>query len=315
HFGNHYRSLVEHGLDLFDRFEREFFIVKREVEGDDVSRERSVSERDQASATDLSGCFQAFGHAVGECLIDVERNGDLCELRLNRLVLPGFLLENRFRYIRTRPAMKDCLTDFDAGNTESTEKRKGAWMKITRREFIKRSATSAMAVGLLPYLPASARARPSSELSSLAAIALDKARSLGAGYADIRINRVYTQAVTTREMRVLNVVNNENYGFGVRVLVDGAWGFAACPPVEKDEIARIASQAVEIARANKVLLDKPIILAPEPAHVDVWQTPITKDPFKISIQSKIDLLLEANRRAIAAQKEPYRLFCTSGMNF
>src|SRR5262249_61444155 len=29
----------------------------------------------------------------------------------------------------------------------------------------------------------------------------------------------------------------------------------------------------------------------------------------------IDLLLEANRRAIAAQKEPYRLFCTSGMNF
>src|SRR5262249_59939657 len=186
-------------------------------------------------------------------------------------------------------------------------------MKITRREFIKRSATSAMAVGLLPYLPASAR--PSSELSSLAAVALDKARSLGAGYADIRINRVYTQAVTTREMRVLNVVNNENYGFGVRVLVDGAWGFAACPRVEKDEIARIASQAVEIARANKVLLDKPIILAPEPAHVDVWQTPITKDPFKISIQSKIDLLLEANRRAIAAQKEPYRLFCTSGMNF
>lgn len=186
-------------------------------------------------------------------------------------------------------------------------------MSMTRRDFMKQSATAALAAGMINGLPA--MARPSSDLIDLAGVALEKAKSLGASYADIRINRYRTQAIATRDRIVQNVSDNESFGFGVRVLVNGTWGFAASPAVNKETIARITASAVEIARANSILQDRPITLAPEPTHIDVWQTPITRDPFKVPVQSKIDLLLAANESALAAQKAPYRIFVTSRLNF
>ncbi len=67
----------------------------------------------------------------------------------------------------------------------------------------------------------------------LADVALNVARQKGAQYADIRISRTLNQFVNTRENRVEGVTNTETYGFGVRVLVDGAWGFAASSNVQK----------------------------------------------------------------------------------
>ena len=61
----------------------------------------------------------------------------------------------------------------------------------------------------------------------LANAALDAARSAGASYADVRVGRYRRQNVATRERNVTGVSDNESYGLGVRVLVDGSWGFAA----------------------------------------------------------------------------------------
>lgn len=194
-------------------------------------------------------------------------------------------------------------------------------MTITRRKFIQQATGAVLAPALLPLLPASyspvtlAAPLGADEMALLAAVALDKARSLGASYADIRINRYRRQALGAREKQVTFINEDESFGFGVRVLVDGTWGFAASPHVVKDEIARITTQAIAIARANAILQDKRIELAPEPPHVDIWQTPFTKDPFKVPVQQKIDLLLEINNRALAAQKGPYKIFCNSNMNF
>ena len=58
-------------------------------------------------------------------------------------------------------------------------------------------------------------------------VALDAARSAGAQYADVRISRNRNQSVNTRERRVQGIQDNETFGFGVRTLVGGAWGFAA----------------------------------------------------------------------------------------
>ncbi|MEW6733491.1 MAG: TldD/PmbA family protein [Acidobacteriota bacterium] len=188
-------------------------------------------------------------------------------------------------------------------------------MTITRRHFIKQGVGATLATSLLPYLPTAKAAAPSSQLATLAAVALDKARSLGASYADIRINRYHRQALSARDPQAVSTQDEESYGFGVRVLVDGCWGFAASPKVEKDEIARMSAQAVAIARANKVLQDKPIVLVSEPAYVDVWQTPIIKDPFKIPFKQKTELLLEINRQAVAKRQDPYQIYCTSQMFF
>ena len=57
--------------------------------------------------------------------------------------------------------------------------------------------------------------------------ALDTAAALGAGYADVRVVRRLEEAISIKTGRVEGVASGESEGFGVRVLVDGAWGFAS----------------------------------------------------------------------------------------
>src|SRR6185503_5220928 len=115
-------------------------------------------------------------------------------------------------------------------------------MTPTRRAFLGISAAAAAAAladdlfGLPQTQGAAAGGAPSPELGKLAAVALSRARALGASYADIRINRYRDQVVSLRsspdrDSGTLNHVpglnESQSFGFGVRVLVDGTWGFAA----------------------------------------------------------------------------------------
>jgi len=95
-------------------------------------------------------------------------------------------------------------------------------------------------------------------------LALDAARSAGAQYADVRISRNRVQSINTRERRVQGLSDNETFGFGVRTLVGGAWGFAASSDLTRDEVARVARQAAEQAKANRAALVRPVVLAPAP---------------------------------------------------
>ena len=95
-----------------------------------------------------------------------------------------------------------------------------------------------------------------------------------------------SENVSTREDRIDGVSSSEDYGVGVRVIFSGAWGFAATPNVIPADAERVAQQAVAIARANAKLMKRPIVLAPEKPHVDVWQTPLLKDPFKIPLEDE-----------------------------
>src|SRR5690606_7713424 len=73
---------------------------------------------------------------------------------------------------------------------------------------------------------------------ALADAALNEAKSKGATYADVRIGRYLNQFVATREKRVQGVANTESYGIGIRVLVDGCWGFAATNKMTREDIAQ-----------------------------------------------------------------------------
>ena len=88
-------------------------------------------------------------------------------------------------------------------------------------------------------------------------LALDAARSAGAQYADVRISRNRVQSINTRERRVQGLSDNETFGFGVRTLVNGAWGFAASSDLTRDEVARVARQAAAQAKANRAALVQP----------------------------------------------------------
>jgi TldD protein len=129
-------------------------------------------------------------------------------------------------------------------------------------------------------------------LKSLGEFALDVLSGLGISYGDVRVLAKRHQKIETKNGKVGSVDESETVGIGIRVLAQGAWGFASGDDLTKKSVEKLTRQAVEIAKASALVKDKEIILAREPKQVDVWQTPVNIDPFKISLEQKIDLLLK-----------------------
>jgi TldD protein len=135
-------------------------------------------------------------------------------------------------------------------------------------------------------------------MKELAELALDTTKSRGASYADIRLCRYRNQYIFGRDKRIETTADTEDAGFGIRAVVNGAWGFASSYRLEKAEVQRIAALAVDVARASSRLLRQPVELVPEPAYQDHWQSPIQKNPFKIPMEKKIDLILKINEEML-----------------
>src|SRR5262245_46907740 len=166
---------------------------------------------------------------------------------------------------------------------------------LTRRSLLQ-SGAGAWAAQLFA---AAKPGKPNPDLENLGAVALREAKKLNARYCDIRIIRYRRQVLTMalnpqrgtgKTVEVPTVTDGGSFGFGVRVIAGGAWGFAALPFVNKDEIARVTREAVGVARANAALQTKPIELAPVKAYRDYWQTPHERDPFAVSLEEKLELI-------------------------
>ena len=130
-------------------------------------------------------------------------------------------------------------------------------------------------------------------MKELALLALDVAKTHGATYADIRIIERQNEAIIIKNGRVEELGTSTNYGFGIRVIADGAWGFAGSFLVEHAEIERIARLAVDTAKASALVKHKNVTLAPAPIITDSFTSPVQKDPFNVAIQDKLALLSEA----------------------
>ena len=131
---------------------------------------------------------------------------------------------------------------------------------------------------------------------TLADVALNAATQAGASYCDVRIGRYLNQFITTRDLNVESVTNTESAGVGVRVVCNGAYGFAATSDMSPDAVAGAARQAVAIARANSRLQAEPVQLAPVKGVGEVaWATPIKKDWRGVPIKEKAELLIAANK--------------------
>lgn len=178
---------------------------------------------------------------------------------------------------------------------------------MKRRDFVQMSGLGAGAL-LLPTtmmgtsISAEALLAPGMDVivkKRMADVALNTAKSMGATYADSRIGRYLNQYVFTREDKVQNVVNTESFGIGIRVIVNGTWGFASTNDVTEDGIKKATGQAVAIAKANSKFQKEPVVLAPVSGQGEVsWKTPIKKDFKDVPISEKVDLLLSANASAL-----------------
>jgi TldD protein len=125
--------------------------------------------------------------------------------------------------------------------------------------------------------------------------ALDTARTRGAAYADVRVVHFRAESVTARNENVEGLVVEESLGFGVRVIVDGYWGFASSNVVTTREADRVAAEAVKIARASALVAGRAADIGPPVRTLGAYTTPVQKDPFAVSLEDKITLLLGCNQ--------------------
>jgi TldD protein len=166
---------------------------------------------------------------------------------------------------------------------------------MNRRSFLVGSSLAALAT---PRLLSARGLLVEPKLDDIVQRTLAAAAKAGATYADIRIVRRRDESIAAREDRIERVSSSEEYGIGVRVIAKGAWGFSATPVVTAAEGERIAKAAVDVATANAAFAKNPVVLAPAPVAVDVWQTPVVKDPFKIPLEDKAELLLAITHEAM-----------------
>ena len=121
--------------------------------------------------------------------------------------------------------------------------------------------------------------------------ALEKVRELGASYGDIRVVKRAHEHIGVKNGKVESLSSETEEGFGIRVIADGAWGFASSLMIDPDEIESVADLAVRIARASASVDHEPVQLAPvEPAEGS-FKCPVAIDPFEVPVDEKIQLCL------------------------
>jgi len=163
-------------------------------------------------------------------------------------------------------------------------------------------------------------------MKDLASWALDTAHQRRATYADVRVVDERGRALATKNGKIGNASDSRSQGFNVRVMVDGAWGFASSADLGRASVEATAAQAVAIARASAQVKQKDVKLVPEKAATADWTTPHEIDPFSISIEQNLGLLqkIDAELRSVKGvtlaetnmnfRREELRFFSSDGAN-
>ncbi len=131
-------------------------------------------------------------------------------------------------------------------------------------------------------------------MKELIDLALDATERGGASYADIRISERETESLTVKNGALQSSSLDRSAGFGIRVLVDGAWGFAASARLEGEEVERVAREAVAIARASGLAQRDPVALDATPPVTASYRTPVAEDPFAVALDDKLAILMDAD---------------------
>jgi len=142
---------------------------------------------------------------------------------------------------------------------------------------------------------------------------LDLAVQQGADYADVRLVRRRREDISVKNGLADQVTMEDSTGFGVRVLADGAWGFAANSELERRAVVATVERALEIARAGARVQTEVLFLPPRPAAEGTYATPLTQDPFAVPLETRLALLIACSeamqrRPAVRVAQAHLRLF-------
>ena len=124
--------------------------------------------------------------------------------------------------------------------------------------------------------------------------ALDLARLRKVQYADMRVVQNTTEHISVKDGVVETLDFSETIGFGVRVLANGAWGFASSREMTAAEVERVTALALAIAQASAEVRGEPVDLGPAIISQGSYETPIEIDPFKLPLENKLAVLMAAD---------------------
>ena len=132
---------------------------------------------------------------------------------------------------------------------------------------------------------------------NLAEIALEIVGANGVTTGQVRYARHDTRGIGIRDGQVENVASDSSTGMNVRVVKNGAWGFAATTDLTEVGIRKAANQAIEMAKLSAAVSTDRVDLADEPVHGKVsWRLPVEIDPMTVPDSSVIELLKSWNEK-------------------
>jgi len=147
-------------------------------------------------------------------------------------------------------------------------------------------------------------------LDRLSEVALETMASTpGLDYGDLRIHRDLVQGIHVREGDLIALTDSEPMGFGIRLIVEGSFGFAASSELSEQGVLGAIKAAAQMARALKPLLPEQVALAAEPAHQESWVGPYEQSPFAVPATEKVALMIEATSAALAAGAKFSEFYC------
>jgi TldD protein len=200
-------------------------------------------------------------------------------------------------------------------------------MSPSRRRFLQSLAAGAVAssaprwAGARTFDPQREQAPPvrDPKYREWSTMALGEAKRLGCSYADIRFTRNRAQSIGVRNGLILRGGGGfgggdatETYGFGVRVIHSGVWGFASSPLVTPEEIKRVAAWPSTWRAPARSRRSAMFQLAPVPAYDQFWQVEIEKDPWSVPLEEKVEHLRSVTS---TMQKNSSVLFAVASMSF
>jgi TldD protein len=138
-------------------------------------------------------------------------------------------------------------------------------------------------------------------LDALSEAAISAAKSAGASHVDVRIERTRSGLLALRDTDLQTQADETQFGIGVRVIVNGAWGFASSPDVSIATAQKLAGVAVSMAKTSKPLSTEEVALTPEPVYANKqWVSAYEIDPFEITDHEKISRLTDLSATLLKA---------------
>jgi TldD protein len=170
---------------------------------------------------------------------------------------------------------------------------------MKRRDWLRGTTAAGIALLSSRWAIAEDRAATITQLfPNLANAALNRAQALGAAFADLRIMQHDSESIFVREKMVQGIEASSSSGCSVRVLVEGAWGFAASDVVTEAEVLRLTESAIAIAKAQAGWRGLRLEIEPLEAYTGRWDMPMEVDPFTVSLEEKTGDLLGITEAAL-----------------